>query len=159
MPGFLVEILMTTMAWTDDRVERLKALFAEGKSATEIAGEFRVTRNAVCGKISRLGLFRKENDPKPPKSPVTRPRIRITPANTNSNGLRLSITHEPVSLAKLRVVDVKPLAVPFADLLPGDCRYPEGDPPTFCGHPKLENSSYCMAHHVLCTTPPQPRRR
>jgi len=45
------------MSWTDDRVETLKAMWAEGKSASQIAKELGgVTRNAVIGKVHRLGL-------------------------------------------------------------------------------------------------------
>jgi GcrA cell cycle regulator len=45
------------MSWTDERVETLKAMWAEGKSASQIAKELGgVTRNAVIGKVHRLGL-------------------------------------------------------------------------------------------------------
>ena len=43
--------------WTDDRVELLKKLWADGLSASQIAGELGgITRNAVIGKVHRLGL-------------------------------------------------------------------------------------------------------
>lgn len=45
------------MSWTDDRVEILKKLWIEGQSASQIAKELGgVTRNAVIGKVHRLGL-------------------------------------------------------------------------------------------------------
>jgi GcrA cell cycle regulator len=45
------------MSWTDDRVEILKKLWGEGHSASQIAKELGgVTRNAVIGKVHRLGL-------------------------------------------------------------------------------------------------------
>lgn len=45
------------MSWTDERVEMLKAMWSEGKSASQIAKELGgVTRNAVIGKVHRLGL-------------------------------------------------------------------------------------------------------
>ena len=45
------------MAWTSDRVEALKNMWSEGKSASQIAADLGgVTRNAVIGKIHRLGL-------------------------------------------------------------------------------------------------------
>ena len=45
------------MSWTDDRVEVLKKLWVEGQSASQIAKELGgVTRNAVIGKVHRLGL-------------------------------------------------------------------------------------------------------
>ncbi|MFT6022169.1 MAG: GcrA cell cycle regulator [Ascidiaceihabitans sp.] len=45
------------MSWTDDRVEVLKKMWGEGQSASQIAKELGgVTRNAVIGKVHRLGL-------------------------------------------------------------------------------------------------------
>ena len=45
------------MSWTDERVELLKKLWSEGLSASQIAGRLgSVTRNAVIGKVHRLGL-------------------------------------------------------------------------------------------------------
>ena len=45
------------MSWTDERIERLRALWSEGKSASEIARILGgVTRNAVIGKVHRLNL-------------------------------------------------------------------------------------------------------
>ncbi|NGQ91859.1 GcrA cell cycle regulator [Rhodobacter sp. HX-7-19] len=45
------------MSWTDERVETLKRMWAEGQSASQIAKELGgVTRNAVIGKVHRLGL-------------------------------------------------------------------------------------------------------
>ncbi len=45
------------MSWTDERVEKLKAMWGEGQSASQIANTLGgVTRNAVIGKVHRLGL-------------------------------------------------------------------------------------------------------
>ena len=45
------------MSWTDERVELLKKLWADGLSASQIAAELGgITRNAVIGKVHRLGL-------------------------------------------------------------------------------------------------------
>ncbi|WP_022704471.1 GcrA family cell cycle regulator [Pseudorhodobacter ferrugineus] len=45
------------MSWTDERVETLKKMWADGQSASQIAKELGgVTRNAVIGKVHRLGL-------------------------------------------------------------------------------------------------------
>jgi len=45
------------MSWTEERVETLKKMWAEGQSASQIAKELGgVTRNAVIGKVHRLGL-------------------------------------------------------------------------------------------------------
>ena len=46
------------MSWTDERVERLSTLWLEGRSASQIAADLGegVSRNAVIGKVHRLGL-------------------------------------------------------------------------------------------------------
>ncbi|GGX59934.1 hypothetical protein GCM10007385_31460 [Tateyamaria omphalii] len=54
-PLFKSESLL--MSWTDERVELLKKMWGEGQSASQIAKELGgVTRNAVIGKVHRLGL-------------------------------------------------------------------------------------------------------
>jgi len=76
------------MSWTDERVELLKKMWAEGNSASQIAKELgSVTRNAVIGKVHRLGLSSRNSDAgaveapaePPAAAPVETPRPR-TPA-------------------------------------------------------------------------------
>jgi GcrA cell cycle regulator len=51
------------MSWTDERVELLKRMWTEGQSASQIAKELGgVTRNAVIGKVHRLGLSNRAGD-------------------------------------------------------------------------------------------------
>ncbi|HUF86830.1 MAG TPA: GcrA family cell cycle regulator, partial [Thermohalobaculum sp.] len=55
------------MSWTDERVEKLKELWAEGVSASQIAKTLGgVTRNAVIGKVHRLGLSNRASAGQPP---------------------------------------------------------------------------------------------
>ena len=52
-----LEVKGHLMSWTDERVEILKKMWGEGQSASVIAKELGgVTRNAVIGKVHRLGL-------------------------------------------------------------------------------------------------------
>jgi hypothetical protein len=44
-------------AWPEAKVERLRALVKAGKSAREIAKELATTKNAVLGKLDRLGIL------------------------------------------------------------------------------------------------------
>jgi GcrA cell cycle regulator len=55
------------MSWTDERVELLKKLWNQGLSASQIAAELGggVTRNAVIGKVHRLGLSGRAKAPAP----------------------------------------------------------------------------------------------
>ena len=64
--------------WTDERVELLKKLWADGLSASQIAGELGgITRNAVIGKVHRLGLSGRA---KAPSSSVPRQRKPRAPS-------------------------------------------------------------------------------
>ena len=66
------------MAWTDERVELLKKLWGEGLSASQIAGRLgAVTRNAVIGKVHRLGLSGRATTS---RMKSHRPRARIANA-------------------------------------------------------------------------------
>lgn len=80
------------MSWTDDRVELLKKMWGEGQSASQIAKELGgVTRNAVIGKVHRLGLSNRagsggatakaEAKPKPaaPKPKTAAPKAKVEP--------------------------------------------------------------------------------
>ena len=52
------------MSWTEERVELLKKLWADGLSASQIAAELGgITRNAVIGKVHRLGLSGRAKSP------------------------------------------------------------------------------------------------
>lgn len=59
------------MSWTDERVETLKRMWAEGQSASAIAKELGgVTRNAVIGKVHRLGLSNRNDEAEPAPAPA-----------------------------------------------------------------------------------------
>ena len=66
---------MNAMNWSDDRVEQLKTLWTEGLSASQIARALGgVTRNAVIGKVHRLGLAGRASP-----SRAERPRVSMSP--------------------------------------------------------------------------------
>jgi GcrA cell cycle regulator len=71
------------MSWTDERIDRLKAMWAEGSTASQIAEDLGgVSRNAVIGKAHRLGL---ESRPSPvrageEKEKKAKPAAAPTPA-------------------------------------------------------------------------------
>jgi GcrA cell cycle regulator len=65
------------MAWTDERVETLKRMWGEGASASQIAKELGgVTRNAVIGKVHRLGLSNR-NQGKEEADPIETPEPTV----------------------------------------------------------------------------------
>ena len=77
------------MAWTDEIVEQLKQHWIDGKSASQIASLLGngVTRNAVIGKVHRLGLAGRA---KTPSSAAARPRRTAAPPPHRVAGPRLS---------------------------------------------------------------------
>ena len=66
------------MSWTEERVERLSTMWLEGRSASQIAAELGegVSRNAVIGKVHRLGLSGRAV---PPAADGAPPRNREVP--------------------------------------------------------------------------------
>ncbi len=70
------------MSWTDERVETLKRMWSEGQSASQIAKELGgVTRNAVIGKVHRLGLSnRDEAEAEAPAPEPAKPEAKAKPA-------------------------------------------------------------------------------
>lgn len=77
----------TGMSWTDERVELLKKMWAEGQSASQIAKELGgVTRNAVIGKVHRLGLSNRSSGAAPESAkteakakPAAKPKAEAKP--------------------------------------------------------------------------------
>ncbi len=65
------------MSWTDERVELLKKMWGEGQSASQIAKELGgVTRNAVIGKVHRLGLSNRSSGAAAPDAAKTEAKAK-----------------------------------------------------------------------------------
>ncbi|MGE3143302.1 MAG: GcrA family cell cycle regulator [Hyphomonadaceae bacterium] len=151
------------MGWTDERVALLRKLWTEGLSASQIAKQLGgVTRNAVIGKVHRLGLAGRATPSRPAKRPVRTARPR--PMSPSAPRLRTP------SLAPALVVPVlEPMlqadgrAVSVLTLTDRMCKFPIGDPSeadfAFCGRDSNENGPYCPDHARLAYQPSQARRR
>jgi GcrA cell cycle regulator len=168
------------MAWTDEIVEQLKQHWIDGKSASQIAGLLGngVTRNAVIGKVHRLGLAGRAKSPssassRPPRRspPPHLPRIagpRLSPAARMTRGAT-ALAFAPQALTELEgkeefesVVVPMSLRVTIVELKESMCRWPLGDPATsefrYCGSPTA-SGPYCAYHAGLAYQPAQERRR
>src|SRR5688572_32922112 len=72
--------MVTPMSWTDERIERLKELWSQGVTASQIADELGgVSRNAVIGKAHRLGLQSRPSPVKPNEPAPPKPRSKAAP--------------------------------------------------------------------------------
>lgn len=152
--------------WTDARIEYLKQLWSDGLSASQIAAELGgTTRNAVCGKVDRLGLEGRTNssffrDPKPKHKPrrIGGNRARKDPALLQR--LRTMPSTEEIEAMDLPA-DTSPDACSILDLTDTTCRWPLGLPAhdmQYCGSPKLDCGVYCARHHRLAHHPMGQRR-
>ena len=105
---------MTALTWTDDRVEQLKKLWEGGLSASQIAAELgNVTRNAVIGKVHRLGLSGRA---KSPSSAAPRPR-KARPAQHMMRVTR-PVSRGNTALAHVFEVEAEPDPVAFDNVVP-----------------------------------------
>ncbi|HWT11623.1 MAG TPA: GcrA family cell cycle regulator, partial [Allosphingosinicella sp.] len=67
--------------WTDERIDRLKELWTQGMTASQIADELGgVSRNAVIGKAHRLGLQSRPSPVKPNEHEPHSPSAQAPPA-------------------------------------------------------------------------------
>ncbi|WP_321389418.1 GcrA family cell cycle regulator [Emcibacter sp.] len=132
------------MAWTDERVEKLRELWDKGLSASQIAKELGegVTRNAVIGKAHRMGLASR---PSP---------VKADPAK------------KPKKAAEKQPAAVKKKAaggkVSLLELTERMCKWPIGHPGEpdfhFCGKPSRPGFPYCTEHCAEAYQVQQPRR-
>ena len=165
------------MSWTDERVELLRKLWLEGFSASKIAAHLAngISRNAVIGKVHRLGLSGRVKAPTPPQ-----PRLRSKPAqpphrtaSPRPSGAivrgnnALAYAHQPFEEPEPRPVEqvVVPISerVTITELKEAMCRWPLGDPTAaefrYCGTKSPPGDSYCTYHARIAYQPTQDRRR
>ncbi len=148
------------MAWTDDRVELLKTLWAEGLSAAQIANKMGgVTRNAVIGKVHRLGLSGRATPAKPQRGCTPSQERREASAPKARRPEVKSVIPEPEFIAPL-VLDTGDRTT-VTTIKNNMCKWPLGDPARedfhFCGQSTLSGKSYCAYHAHLAFQPPQRR--
>jgi GcrA cell cycle regulator len=141
--------------WTEDLIDTLKGLLAKGFSSSGIAAEIGTTRNAVCGKIHRLGLNGGDGSRtfvrRTPEEKEATKRAKMERRNERRRSQRVTVVRvRQVNLEALRCVEVIPQHKSLLELDADGCRFPYGDGPfTFCNHAQHEGSSYCGPHMAL----------
>jgi GcrA cell cycle regulator len=137
-----------TSPWDDALIERLKLLWADGVSASAIALEFGrgITRNAIIGKVHRLGFANRVERPTNSMPRPARPQ-KLKPLRREFSDWK------PFIAPTISDLDI-PLAQrkSFMELAPGHCRWGVGDvrEPSFffCGAPQAPGLPYCHGHCV-----------
>jgi len=169
------------MSWTDERVEQLRQLWIEGKSASNIASALGhgLTRNAVIGKVHRLGLAGRAKAPgstaSRPRPPSSQPGAQRSAASPRAAPVARRIVRGATALAiePHSAVEAEPeafegvvlpmsLRVTIVELKEAMCRWPLGDPASsdfrYCGS-TVAGGPYCAHHLGLAYQPANERRR
>ncbi len=183
--------LPTALSWTDERVELLRRLWIEGLSASRIAAELAggVTRNAVIGKVHRLGLSGRVKTIVGEAATRTRPTA-VKPGAAarpgivqglaaqdladqdlgatamQDNGIPLQVAAPSIFPMRSSGDTMKALAenVTIMDLRESMCRWPVGDPSSaefrYCGSKApIGAGPYCAHHSRMAYQPVQDRNR
>jgi GcrA cell cycle regulator len=172
------------MSWTDERVELLRQLWLDGKSASQISAVLGagLTRNAVIGKVHRLGLAGRVKASSPsssasssvPRGPSAPRRVSQRPS-AGGGGMRVVRGNTALAMLSHADLDVQPvridedvvvpmsLRVTIVELKEEMCRWPLGDPTTaefrYCGAHAPSAGPYCAHHSRIAYQPAQDRRR
>ena len=159
------------MSWTDERVELLKKLWSDGLSASQIAAELGgITRNAVIGKVHRLGLAGRAKSPgtaapRTRKARATSPMLRISRPAVRGNTALAQLYETELDPQPDLADNVIPLGQrrTLLELTEETCRWPIGDPGTpeffFCGGQTITSLPYCAHHSRIAYQPANLRRR
>ena len=175
------------MNWTDERVERLKKLWADGLSASQIAAQLGgVSRNAVIGKVHRLNLpgraksggqasVRTKRTTAAPRAPNYAGRTATTqsarPVGRSSGGaaLKQDVDLDVVASEEIDTRPMDDVVVPISrrltlvELSERTCKWPLGDPLQegfhFCGNDSGDASPYCGYHAKMAFQPSSERKR
>ena len=155
-------------SWAEEHSRALREYLEKGLSFSRIANAINASfntaysRNATIGRARRMGLSGPGRADIPaPGKPQPKPRL----ARLHKMRARALAKSRPkravlkrAAALKLRCVGIVPRHLSLLELERGDCRYPyggeaEGEAITFCGHPRREGSSYCVAHFHLTSIP------
>jgi GcrA cell cycle regulator len=167
------------MGWTEERVAELKKLWAEGHSASQIAKRLgSVTRNAVIGKVHRLGLSGRATPSRPVKRPprLARPKPQqqlprqAAPVRASSGATAVAVREAfVVPMAAEPDANIEPQRLPNGDMVTvmtvkdSMCKWPIGDPADstfgFCGRASCQGSPYCADHARVAFQPAKKRER
>jgi GcrA cell cycle regulator len=162
------------ISWTDERVDLLKRLWADGLTASQIAARFGqgVTRNAVIGKVHRLGLSGRVTkarpvQPKPQRKVFDGAATRLHPMVQGATALKPQARPAPKPEPEpepIRLVEM-PAGERCTILMLNErtCRWPIGDPGSetfsFCGGAPRDKGPYCEYHARIAYQPMIDRRR
>jgi GcrA cell cycle regulator len=154
------------MGWTDERIAMLRKLWLDGLSAGQIAKQLGgVTRNAVIGKVHRLGLvstgraapstpfLRAPKAPKPARPIEQKPRAALPKSTQASTSAAVATPHVFVDRIE------SPGSMTILTSSKYRCKWPIGDPSSdgfsLCGRGINHDRKgpYCEEHDIVAFQP------
>lgn len=149
--------------WTTERVEQLRTCVTAGLTCSQIAAEIGVTRNAVIGKIHRMGLSTAGRKPAGIAKGIAK-RVRRAQEDSGTTRLVRLLRATAATMAAVAPIETAPDSArcSLLDLASGKCRWPLSDPGKadfgFCGNEAIAGISYCLGHARLAYRLPSGRR-
>ena len=147
----------STPTWTAERIAQLRHCVVTGLTCSEIAAEIGVSRNAVIGKIHRLGLSTGRPAGAPAQScppRASRPRVPSQRRLLQLACLQTSDGGVPIALSA-SVESAHPCSL--TELAERKCRWPLGDPMSadfaYCGNEAFTGFAYCAGHARMAYRP------
>jgi GcrA cell cycle regulator len=151
--------------WSSERVEALRRYFAAGLSCSRIANEIGVTRNAVIGKMNRLGLsrpkeviarqLRRERAARPARLKALWRPPRSQPTIVAQHAMLEAAFPDPQPC--LEAIPINGRGCTLLELGQEKCRWPISSPGAadfcFCGNEPVKGLPYCPGHARLAYRP------
>lgn len=147
------------MIWKEETITRLRTLWAEGHSTSEIGRRLGASKNAIVGKAHRLDL---DGRPSPIRrggpapvirapSPPPAPRITLPPMPPVEAYVPRAAPAKPLPVGPVPAAEV----VEFRPPSPRQCTWLSGDRPrdfVRCEHDSVLGKSFCPTHYAVCYT-------
>ncbi|HEX2792350.1 MAG TPA: GcrA family cell cycle regulator [Candidatus Paceibacterota bacterium] len=151
------------MGWNQEREETVKKLWEDGLSASQIAKQLGgVTRNAVIGKVHRLGLSGRASPSRPSRHVFKAPYPQRPAAPAPPRRIAEAL-HAQAAQPIARYVDELPGSATVITLGAHMCKWPIGDPAaddfTFCGRRSAGDGPYCAEHARVAYQPATGKKR
>jgi GcrA cell cycle regulator len=150
--------MATTNSWSAGMIAKLKSLFEKGLSTSEIGKRLGLTKNAVVGKINRLGLNMAgasssaktaAKKAKKAAAPVRPSKVVKKPAGVKKSASKKEIAKNRTE-SRRKTERIIQHSAQLMALRADQCRWPVGDPDSddfhFCGEKCFTGKPYCFEH-------------
>lgn len=148
--------------WTPQKVIELERLWDEGLSCSQIGAKLGATRNAIIGKVHRMGLTQRTPLPTPPRPKADR-AAKTAKTATKSRTIFPERKHEWKDIPSMDVPAPVNGGIPTANLVQGMCKAVTTVATPYvtarhCGHETYGGSNFCVGHFYKFYRPSERRQ-